>query len=82
MRVICQHCGAKALITSSNQLSAMVKDLYCKCSNLECGASFVCTLGFKRTINPPVSTMKALALEIVNGMSKAEKTEIMQEIGR
>jgi hypothetical protein len=74
MRVICPHCLKKALIASSNALSNQVKDLYCKCTNTEaCGASFVYTLSYKNTINPPVHTTTQIAFELVNRLSKEEK---------
>ena len=83
MRVICPHCGAKALITSSNILSNIVKDLYCQCENtVECGASFVATLAFKHMINPPMHTTLEIAQSLVNRLSKEEKVELQQGMSR
>jgi len=77
MRVVCPHCSQKAVITSSNALSSQVKDLYCKCTNAEaCGASFVCTLGYKNTINPPIHTATQMAFELINRLSKEEKAAL------
>jgi len=80
MRVICHHCESKAIISSSQELSVKVKDLYCSCTNEACGARFVYTLGFKHMLNPPISTTKALVMTIVNGMSQDEKAEILRDI--
>lgn len=79
MRVICPHCQSKALISSSNKLSSQVTDLYCQCSNVaECGASFVSTLSFKHTINPPANTTLEIAQNLLNRLSKEEKAELLQ----
>ena len=80
MRVFCPHCGAKALITSSNILSNIVKDLYCQCENsAECGASFVATLAFKHTINPPAHTTLEIAQSLVNRLGKEEKEALQRD---
>lgn len=75
MRVSCPHCKSKALITSSNALSKQVKDLYCKCKNLQCGARFVFTLAFKEIINPPAHSTAQIALELVRRMTTEEKSQ-------
>ncbi len=80
MRVICPHCGNKALITSSNALSDTVKDLYCQCENrVECGASFVATLAFKHMINPPAHTTLEIAQSLINRLSKEEKEALQRD---
>ncbi|WP_342355301.1 ogr/Delta-like zinc finger family protein [Pseudoalteromonas luteoviolacea] len=44
MRVICPNCGSKATITSREEQSAHVCNLYVSCTNTkECGATFVST---------------------------------------
>ncbi len=79
MRVDCPHCLSKAVITSSNPLSATVKDLYCQCTNTRhCGASFVFTLGFKHNLNPPVSSTHQLAAAIIRNLSASEKQALIQ----
>lgn len=74
MRIICPHCGSKALISSSNKLSDKVTDLYCQCKNtVECGASFVSTLAYKHTLNPPAHTAAEMAMSLLNRLSKEER---------
>jgi len=81
MRVNCPHCQSKAIISSSNKLSSQVTDLYCQCSNVaECGASFVSTLAFKHTTNPPAHTVSEIAMGLVNRLSKEEKAELLQGV--
>ncbi|WP_420271276.1 ogr/Delta-like zinc finger family protein, partial [Moritella viscosa] len=41
MRVLCSECGDKSRIQKTNRISIEYTDLYCSCSNPECGHSFV-----------------------------------------
>lgn len=81
MRIICPHCGSKALISSTNKLSDKVTDLYCQCKNTaECGASFVSTLAFKHTINPPAHTATEIAMSLLSRLSEEERAELQRGI--
>ncbi|NOR69193.1 MAG: transcriptional regulator [Methylomarinum sp.] len=83
MRIICPHCGSKAVISSSNKLSNQVKDLYCQCENtIHCGAGFVSTLAYKHTINPPAHTVLEMAMSLLNSLSKEEKAELQRDCAR
>ncbi len=37
MRVYCKVCGQRGRITKTNRLSDDVSDLYCQCTDAECG---------------------------------------------
>jgi hypothetical protein len=37
MRVYCKVCGQRGRITKTNRLSDEVSDLYCQCTDAECG---------------------------------------------
>jgi len=79
MRVICHHCKSKATITSNNELSETVKDLYCQCNNTQsCGASFVITMAFKHDLNPPQQTTLQIAAALINKLDDADKKQLMQ----
>lgn len=79
MRVDCPHCQHKAIITSSNALSVAVKDLYCQCTNtIECGASFVFTLGYKHDLNPPRKTTQQIAAALLRSLPINERHALMQ----
>jgi hypothetical protein len=81
MRVVCPHCFNKALITSTNQLSDTVKDLYCTCTNSrECGASFVFTLSYKHDLNPPRKTTLQIAATLINKLNPAEKQQLQRDL--
>ena len=73
MRVICPHCGSKATITSTQEHSTTVKDLYCSCTNTrECGATFVATLAFKNNLNPPVKNTLEMAKTLVQASEQGQ----------
>jgi len=83
MRVICPHCQKKALITSSNELSGTVKDLYCACTNTrECGASFVFTLAYKHDLNPPQKTTLQIAATLINNLQPAQRKQLQVDLFR
>lgn len=52
MRVYCKVCGQRGRITKTNRLSDDVSDLYCQCTDVECGHSWVATLSFSHTLSP------------------------------
>ena len=81
MRVICKYCQSKALITSSNELSNTVKDLYCQCTKTrECGASFVYTLAYKHDLNPPQSTALQIAATMIKNLNPADKQSLQSDL--
>jgi len=81
MRVVCPFCEEKALITSSNALTTKVKDLYCQCTNTqECGASFVFTLAFKHTLNPPQQTTLQIAAALVGQLTSEQQQQLQGDL--
>jgi len=53
MRVNCPTCGCKSVIRASEQLSDEVRHIYCQCTNLNCSASFRCSITFDHVIRSP-----------------------------
>ena len=52
MRITCDRCKSRAIITSCRELSPVYRQLYCCCKNAECGHSFVVDLTFSHTLSP------------------------------
>ena len=48
----CPHCGSRAQIRTSVELSPTMRSVYFLCQNLVCGHSWVATLEAVRTIAP------------------------------
>lgn len=69
MRVYCKECGLRGRITKTNQLSPAVADLYCQCTDAECGHSWVATLSFSHTLSPSSRTASQLVLSLVGSLT-------------
>lgn len=63
MRVYCKVRGQRGRITKTNRLSDDVSDLYCQCTDAECGHSWVATLSFSHTLSPSSRTTSQLVLK-------------------
>ena len=78
MRVICPNCGSKATITSREEQSANVSNLYVSCTNTkECGATFVSSLAFTHYLNPPRKNTAQMAASLINSLSRSEQLELI-----
>ncbi|MGO2159261.1 MAG: ogr/Delta-like zinc finger family protein [Vibrio toranzoniae] len=80
MRVVCPECGEKARIQKSNRISAGYTDLYCSCSDPECGHSFVMNLTFSHTLSPSAKTTSQLAFEMVKALAPDQRQELKQQL--
>lgn len=52
MRIICDRCKSKSIITTTRELTPQFRKLYCACMNVECGHTFVMNLEFGHTLSP------------------------------
>ena len=80
MRVIYQECGEKARIQKSNRISASYSDLYCSCSDPECGHTFVMNLSFSHTLSPSAKTTSLLVFEMVKALAPDQRQELKQQL--
>ncbi|NOJ12487.1 ogr/Delta-like zinc finger family protein [Vibrio splendidus] len=80
MRVVCPECGEKARIQKSNRISAGYSDLYCSCSDPECGHSFVMNLTFSHTLSPSAKTTSQLAFEMVKALAPEQRQELQRRL--
>ncbi|WP_405128718.1 ogr/Delta-like zinc finger family protein [Pseudoalteromonas sp. PB2-1] len=78
MRVTCPNCGSKATISSRENQSTHVADLYISCTDVKnCGATFVSTLAFKHYLNPPLQTTQQLAASLIKSLPREEQLELV-----
>ena len=78
MRVTCPNCGNKATISSRENQSTHVADLYISCTDVKnCGATFVSTLAFKHYLNPPRQTTAQLAASLISKLPKEEQLSLI-----
>lgn len=80
MRVLCPECGGKSCIQKSNRMSINYSDLYCSCSDPECGHTFVMNLSFSHTLSPSAKTTSQMAIELVRGLAPEQRKELQLEL--
>lgn len=80
MRVSCPECGAKSRIHKTNRISNSYSDLYCSCSDPECGHSFVMNLSFSHTLSPSAKTTSQMAIDLVRALAPEQRQELQQQL--
>ncbi|WP_368178352.1 ogr/Delta-like zinc finger family protein [Aeromonas sp. R7-1] len=80
MRVYCKVCGQRGRITKTNRLSNDVSDLYCQCTDAECGHSWVATLSFAHTLSPSARTVNQLVLNLVESLTVEGRQAILDKL--
>lgn len=80
MRVHCNVCNAKAIIGKTNRLTMGHADLYCSCTDPECGHTFVTNLSFSHTLSPSALTCSALVSQLAKAMDPVQRQQLQQEL--
>ncbi|EOH3234331.1 ogr/Delta-like zinc finger family protein [Morganella morganii] len=73
MRVICPVCEADAVIRKSNRKHRELVDLYCACSDVECGHTFVSQVTFSHTISPSAKDKEHLLKKALTGLNSEHR---------
>ncbi|TNH44422.1 transcriptional regulator [Photorhabdus luminescens subsp. sonorensis] len=73
LKIICPECGAKAVIRKTNRKHREIADLYCACSNVECGYTFVMNLTFSHTLSPSAKTGDKLLQTVINNLNPQQR---------
>ena len=79
MRVYCT-CGKKAIIGKTDRLSVKHANLYCSCSDPECGHTFVANVSFSHTLSPSSKSSSQLVHQLVNAMSPDHRLQLQREL--
>ena len=78
MRVTCPNCGSKATISSRENRSTHVADLYVSCNDVKnCGATFVSTIAFKHYLNPPIHNTQEMAAALIRSLPKEKQLNLL-----
>lgn len=80
MRVFCPECGERSRIQKSNRMSTKHADLYCSCSDPECGHTFVMNLSYSHTLSPSAKTTDQLAISLVRAMSPEKRAALQEQL--
>lgn len=81
MRVYCKVCGQRGRITKTNKLSDDVSDLYCQCTDAECGHTWVATLSFSHTLSPSSRTAGQLAFSLMSSLTPEVRQMVFSNLG-
>ncbi len=73
LKIICTECGAKAVIRKTNRMHHQIADVYCSCSDVECGHTFVMNLTFSHTISPSAKTGDILLQTVINNLNLQQR---------
>ncbi|HAK5456341.1 TPA: ogr/Delta-like zinc finger family protein [Salmonella enterica] len=73
LKVKCPECGAKAVIRKTNPKHPHISDIYCACTDVECGHTFVLNLTFSHTLSPSAKTGDMMLQTIINSFSPEQK---------
>lgn len=64
--VQCPHCGTRAIIRSSGQISPLVREADYQCDNVVCGHTFVAQIAIVRTIVQSATPRAGIHLPLGN----------------
>ncbi|XYQ55550.1 ogr/Delta-like zinc finger family protein [Pectobacterium carotovorum] len=73
LKVECPECGEKAVIRKTNRKHRKIADIYCACSDVECGHTFVMNLTFSHSLSPSAKTGDKLLQTVIENLSPQQR---------
>ena len=73
LKLFCPECNAPAVIRRSVPKGSRFSDLYCACSNVECGHTYVLELTYARPLSPSALAGDRLVKELVGQLSAEQR---------
>ena len=73
LKIECPDCGAKAIIKKTNRKHREIADIYCACSDVECGHTFVMNLTFSHTLSPSAKSGEVMLQQLISKLSPQQK---------
>lgn len=73
--VVCPDCESKAIISKTNRKHKMLADVYCTCSNPECGHRFVANVTFSHTLCPSALTHGQMIQSLLRGITPEQRAD-------
>lgn len=77
MRILCPHCGTRAIVTHTKKNSKASTDVYCVCSNDQCAARVVMHIFHAYDIVPPRTTLYNSLAEQIANLSPSERRQLI-----
>ncbi|HFO7194639.1 TPA: ogr/Delta-like zinc finger family protein [Escherichia coli] len=78
----CPGCGAPAVIRKTDWKTPELADLYCACSDVECGHTFVCTMTFSHTLSPGARSGRNMVKFLVDAMRPEDRRYALELLSR
>ncbi|MCD4412004.1 ogr/Delta-like zinc finger family protein [Escherichia coli] len=78
----CPDCGAPAVIRKTDWKTPELADLYCACSDVECGHTFVCTMTFSHTLSPGARPGRNMVKFLVDAMRPEDRRYALELLSR
>lgn len=73
LKIVCTECGGPAIIRKTNKKHREISDVYCACSDVECGHTFVLNLTFSHTLSPSAKTGDRMVKDVINHLNPAQR---------
>ncbi|GME29667.1 MULTISPECIES: ogr/Delta-like zinc finger family protein [unclassified Pantoea] len=73
----CPVCLTNATIRKTNRKPPQLSDVYCQCTNLECGHTFVMNVSFSHTISPSALVGDGRVRELLNALGQDERKQVL-----
>lgn len=73
LKIECPECGASAVIRKTNRKHRKIADVYCACSDVECGHTFVMNLTFSHALSPSAKTGDKLLQTVIENLSPQQR---------
>lgn len=77
MKMTCPACLAEAKIRKTNRKHPQLADVYCQCSNMECGHTFVMNVSFSHTISPSALAGQGRVKELIDSLGENERKKAL-----
>ncbi|WP_105574465.1 ogr/Delta-like zinc finger family protein [Cronobacter sakazakii] len=77
MKMTCPVCLADAKIRKTNRKHPQLADVYCQCSNMECGHSFVMNVSFSHTISPSALSGQGRVKELIDSLGEHDRKKAL-----
>ncbi|KAB2518418.1 ogr/Delta-like zinc finger family protein [Pseudomonas sp. GXM4] len=81
MRVYCSVCASKGRISLRDELSLEFARLYCQCSSVKCGHTWVANLTFSHTLSPSAQTVDRLLFDRLRALTPDKQRDLFDQLG-
>ncbi|AZV06601.1 transcriptional regulator [Enterobacter sp. N18-03635] len=78
LKIFCPECMSAATVRKTNRKHPKLSDVYCYCSNVECGHTFVMNVCFSHTISPSALRGQGRIKALMDALPPDEREEALE----